>query len=425
MKVIHIADLHIGQIIYQNYDRVDEHKHFFDQLKTLCIKERPDALLVSGDIFDIQQPSAASKRAFNEYFVDIHNACPQMRLIITAGNHDSASRIQADNAIWKLGDAHLIGTPPPSDATEHQDWEKDFVVALDSGYVIALPYMANERTSTVQALLDYVAMVNVEQKPVVLMGHLAVIDPGIRYAESDTDDKAFRDSDIGNLRTQSVDSLGVGYDYAALGHIHKPQTIGYPQDCFNPDVTYPSGVVRYSGSALHVSCDETFPHTISIVEMQRRGGDVRIRQHEIKQLRHFYVLPKDGAFDNADKALEAIADFAKTEGKGYIRLRIKHDVMLPSDFNQRVYDHLSAYDDEVRYNPKHIWTDAPVAVAESPRPMFDVADLQQMTNPLDFIEKTIDQYPGLDIDTLRDAFMKIEEELSVIKEEENKKSKKK
>jgi exonuclease SbcD len=159
--------------------------------------------------------------------------------------------------------------------------------------------------------------------------------------------------------------------------------------------------------------------------MHRRGGDVRIRQHEIKQLRHFYVLPKDGAFDNADKALEAIADFAKTEGKGYIRLRIKHDVMLPSDFNQRVYDHLSAYDDEVRYNPKHIWTDAPVAVAESPRPMFDVADLQQMTNPLDFIEKTIDQYPGLDIDTLRDAFMKIEEELSIIKEEETKKSKKK
>lgn len=99
--------------------------------------------------------------------------------------------------------------------------------------------------------------------------------------------------------------------------------------------------------------------------------------------------------------------------------------MLPSDFNQRVYDHLSAYDDEVRYNPKHIWTDAPVAVAESPRPMFDVADLQQMTNPFDFIEKTIDQYPGLDIDTLRDAFMKIEEELSIIKEEESKKSKKK
>ena len=425
MKVIHIADLHIGQIIYQNYDRVDEHKHFFDQLKTLCVNEKPDALLVSGDIFDVQQPSAASKRAFNEYFVDIHNACPQMTLIIIAGNHDSASRIQADNAIWKLGNAHLIGTPPPTDTAAHQDWEKDFVVALDSGYVIALPYMTNERPQIVQALLDYVAEINTEQKPVVVMGHLAVIDPRIRYAESDADDKAFRDSDIGSLRTQSVESLGVGYDYFALGHIHKPQTIGYPQDCFAKDVTYPSGVVRYSGSALHVSCDETFPHTISIVEMQSRGGDVRLRQHEIDQLRHFYVLPKDGSFNSAEEALEAIADFAKAGGKGYIRLRIKHDVVLPSDFNQRVYDHLSAYNDEVRYNPKHIWTDAPVVVDETPRPTFEVADLQQMTNPLDFIEKTIDQYPGLDLATIRAAFAKIEDELRVIDEEERSKSKKK
>ena len=46
MKFIHTADLHIGQIIYQNYDRSDEHRHFFDQLKGWCEQERPDALLV-------------------------------------------------------------------------------------------------------------------------------------------------------------------------------------------------------------------------------------------------------------------------------------------------------------------------------------------------------------------------------------------
>ena len=56
MKLLHTADLHIGQILYQNYDRCDEHLHFFKQLTQWCKKEQPDALLVSGDVFDIQQP---------------------------------------------------------------------------------------------------------------------------------------------------------------------------------------------------------------------------------------------------------------------------------------------------------------------------------------------------------------------------------
>ena len=91
MKIIHTADLHLGQVIYQNYDRADEHRHFFHQLAEWCKQEKPDALLVSGDVFDIQQPSAATKKAFTDYFVSLHQSCPTMHIIITAGNHDSAS----------------------------------------------------------------------------------------------------------------------------------------------------------------------------------------------------------------------------------------------------------------------------------------------------------------------------------------------
>ena len=67
MKILHTADLHLGQIIYQNYDRSDEHRHFFRQLEQWCKEEQPDALLVSGDVFDIQQPSATVKKAFTDY----------------------------------------------------------------------------------------------------------------------------------------------------------------------------------------------------------------------------------------------------------------------------------------------------------------------------------------------------------------------
>ena len=62
MKIIHTADLHLGQILYQNYDRVDEHEHFFKQLEQWCLEEQPDALVLSGDVFDIQQPSASTTK---------------------------------------------------------------------------------------------------------------------------------------------------------------------------------------------------------------------------------------------------------------------------------------------------------------------------------------------------------------------------
>ena len=411
MKIIHTADLHLGQIIYQNYDRVDEHRHFCSQLEKLCETEKPDALIVSGDVFDIQQPSAATKKAFTEYFVAIHTKCPTMKIVITAGNHDSASRIQADSAVWKFANASLIGIAPSMDLPAGPDgWQEDYVVKLDSGYIIALPYMSGDRTTLHQNILDWVGKDNTEGKPVVMTGHLAVngMDPCGHNIE------------IGKINTQSVESLGSGYDYLALGHIHKPQTIGHQEDALKDDVTYPSGVVRYSGSALHVSCDENYPHTVSIVEIQSRGGDVHIRQSRIDELRHFYELPLDGSsFKSEEEAMTALKEFADKHGKGYFRMRFDYATALPSTFTNAVYDLLSVYGDEVRFNPKHIWTGVPAEAEKTEKPTFEVAELQQMTDPMAFIEKTKDQYPDLTMDDIREAFKEAKEEIARLEQEED------
>ena len=166
MKILHTADLHLGQIIYQNSDRTDEHQHFFRQLETWCREEQPDALLVSGDIFDIQQPSASVKKAFTEYFVRLHTACPDMRIIIVAGNHDSASRLQADNAVWKFANTTLIGLAPSNELLKGPDgWQDNYIVRLSTGFVIALPYMIGERRDLLQCLLDYVQEQNTANLP--------------------------------------------------------------------------------------------------------------------------------------------------------------------------------------------------------------------------------------------------------------------
>lgn len=410
MKILHTADLHLGQVIYQHYDRSDEHRHFFRQLERWCREERPDALLVSGDVFDMQQPSASVKKAFTNYFVELHRQCPAMTIVITAGNHDSASRLEADSAVWDLAGIRIVGMPPSADRQEHAaDWQEHYIVRLTTGYVVALPYMTGERQALVQSVLDKVTAENTTGLPVVVMAHQAVT--GL--------DASGHNFEVGSLKTQDVSTFGTGFDYLALGHIHKPQTIGHQEDCMEPWVSYQAPVARYAGSALHVSCDEAYPHTVSLVELHGHGGRVDIRQLRIDELRHFYVLPADASsYASSDEALAAISLFAETTRSGYLRLRMDYAAPMPPNFAQMVYDLFAAYDDELRYNPKIIWTGVPSgSVRPDASPAFEVADLQQMTDPMVFVEKTKDHYAGLDLDEVRTAFEAVKAEILLMEEE--------
>ena len=404
MKIIHTADLHLGQILYQNYDREDEHEHFFNQLKVWCQKEKPDALVVSGDIFDIQQPSSSTKRFFNERFVELAKDNPEMAIVITAGNHDSASRIQADSPVWGVAGVHLVGTAPAIGSTELPDgWQDNYIVRLANGFIVALPHMIGERPAVIQSILDKVAELNTEGNPVILMAHTAI---------AGTDMQGH--GEIGKMRTQGIESMGSGWDYMALGHIHKPQTLGHPEDALKENaVTYPSCVARYSGSALHVSCDETYPHSVSVVEIEEHSADVTVRQLRIEELRHFYILPGNGkSYSCEEDALIGVKDFCEKVGKGYFRLCVDASASLSSNFNQKVYDILAPYNDEVRFNPKTIWNGEIIDEESSQKPVFEVAELQQMEDPLVFIEKTRSQYQGIpDSDTLRKIFEEVREEI--------------
>lgn len=418
MKIIHTADIHLGQTLYQSYDRADEHNHFFSQLEQWCRRESPDALIVSGDLYDIQQPSVATRRAFNEHFAALHRACPSMKIVITAGNHDSASRIQADRPLWEFAGVTAVGTGPAADGTGDNisDLHDDYIVRLPSGYIVAVPFLTGQRTATLQGILDRIAAENTGEKPVVMTAHAAV----------DGLDATGHDFEVGKIKTCSLNSLGKGYDYLALGHIHKPQTLGHQEDCFATEATYASPVARYSGSPLHVSCDETFPHTVSLVEIDRHGGNVNVRQLKVDQLRHFTTLSDGGRpFTDAGAALLAIKDFAESGGQGYFRLSMNSMASLPSNFSQLVYDIIAPSGDNLRYNPKILWCGAESQPADESGLKFEVAELQQMTDPLAFVERTIDRYPGLDIDMLRDAFSEVNAELRRMADEDKTKADKK
>ncbi|MBR7133948.1 MAG: exonuclease subunit SbcD, partial [Bacteroidaceae bacterium] len=94
MKIIHTADWHLGQTFY-GYERAYEHRIFLSWLAKQISDREIDALLISGDVFDNPNPSAEAQSMFYDFIKRLTTENPQLRIVITAGNHDSAARLEA------------------------------------------------------------------------------------------------------------------------------------------------------------------------------------------------------------------------------------------------------------------------------------------------------------------------------------------
>lgn len=313
MKILHTSDWHLGQMLY-SYDRTDEYHHFFRQLKEIIRWEMPDAMIVSGDIYDVSNPSATVSRLFKDTILELHSLVPDMAIIITAGNHDSASRIDIDRNLWKSSGIHVIGGLDKS--TGKYDFSDMVIKVGDAGYVTALPFVnrlmlkgskgddGGER-NVLSSLEEYVKAVNTEGLPVVLMAHLAV---------GGCDRRGHREHAIGGFDTVDINIFGETFDYVALGHIHKQQK-------------FDGGRIAYCGSPVAVSFDEDYTHTVSIVNI-RKGELPESEELEIKQLRPLRTLPEEGVpFKKALKVLDKMP----SDDMGYIRLNICQSEDLPVD----------------------------------------------------------------------------------------------
>ncbi|MDE7347411.1 MAG: exonuclease SbcCD subunit D [Muribaculaceae bacterium] len=403
MRILHTADIHFGQNIYQHYDRLDEHLHFFSQLRKWIETYSPDVLLISGDIYDVAQPPASVWSAFNSEIVELRRKFPTLAIVMIAGNHDSASRIESHSKVWDMAGVTVVGTPPPLLTSAPEGWEERYVVRIPTGFIIAVPYMSGERTDTMIHLQNYVNEINSDSLPVVMTGHLAAVGC----------DMEGKNPEIGNLRPVSIDKFGDGYDYLALGHIHKPQTLGYQRVLDDVLHIYNAPVARYSGSVLHVSEDENYSHSVSLVDIDRHKGNVEISQLRIDQLRHFHSLPDDNPqpFQTAEEAIDYLKSFILKNDHIYIRFRFSQNAYIPADFNSSIYTLIEECGKDVRYNPRPIFVaseESHTDETQSSRSMIDIEEIKQMTNPREFIRKTATSYPGLSEDDLDELFNEVE-----------------
>ena len=319
-KIIHTSDWHLGQNFY-GYDRSEEQADFLSQLVDIVRQHQPDALLVSGDIFHTAAPSSAAVTLYVNAMLDIHNACPKMAIVVIAGNHDSASRLQCDSRLWELAGVRVLGgiardSEGLADLDRHIIHVKDkgFVAAVPFAYPASFPLVNDEHVGSdqrqpvyFQSLLDHVNAQNPAQLPVVLMAHLAV------------NGSDFTGHEVGMMECVEVGVLGNGYDYAALGHIHRPQDV--------------SERARYCGTPLAVSFDEQCEHSVSIVEIDAHGSMPRVTTERIENIKPLRTIPAGPPVD-FEAALEQLQVLVPDE-RAYVRLNVLVDRYLPNGAQER------------------------------------------------------------------------------------------
>ena len=320
-KFIHTSDWHLGQSFY-GYDRSDEQRDFLRQLAAIVAEQQPDALLVSGDVYHTPSPSSSTVSLYVKSMLEIHDACPTMSIIVIAGNHDSAARLESDSLLWELAGVRVIGgIARNDDGTANLDrhlvpvGNRGIVAAVPFSYPASFPQVPGKsverdlrQATYFQALLDRAASKYPSDMPVVLMAHLAVL--GI--------DTTGHDSAV-LMDAVALADLGTGYDYAALGHIHHPQQ--------------PSPHARYCGTPLAVSFDEQCQHAVSLVEIDAHGSAPVISSLPIKNIKPLHTIPakEPAGFDTVMEHLQALSG---TEN-AYVRLNVLVDGQLPHDAQTR------------------------------------------------------------------------------------------
>lgn len=309
MKILHTSDWHLGHSLY-NFDRTEEQRAMLEQMAKIVREEKPDVMLVCGDVYHTAQPSAAVQTMFTEALVKIRDANPGITIVVTAGNHDSGTKHEIFRTPWSALKVHTIGKADRDNPEDH------IIEIAGKGYIIGIPY-CNERAlpkDFFQKILDGVAKCNTECLPVVLTAHTTV--KGCDYSGHDNATEYM----VGGIDYMEVEEFGEGYDYLALGHIHRGQFVHTGKHN-----------VRYSGTPIAVSFDEDYPHSVSIVDIEKHGDRPKVETIEILNPRPLVTLPSTGAAD-WEEAKRLLEEFPK-DIRAYVRLNVEIDDFLPVEAN--------------------------------------------------------------------------------------------
>ena len=341
MKIITTSDWHIGNLFHGN-DRLPEHKHFLSWLLSQIEEQKPDALLVAGDVFDNGNPSAAAQFAYYEFLADATQVCPDMQILITAGNHDSASRLEAPRALLTRHKVEVRGTVHRKWVQNEEGgaWIVDYddlmipVTGKDGDRVVVLtvPYLRNDIVQD----MNYSAGVNKflreltqrarERFPktqLVMMAHMYA--KGADIAQKDASERIV----IGGQEEVNMEGWNDHPDYLTCGHIHKRQHI------------WNTNWARYTGSILPMSFAEVdYQHGVDMITISE-GHKANVDFLEYTPQHKLRILPETDEELTPKKLKKLIEqELADRDGNGqlddnfvYVVLKVKLEKINNDDID--------------------------------------------------------------------------------------------
>src|SRR4051812_6478030 len=282
MRLLHTSDWHLGHTL-KDVARDHEHAAFLAWLLEACVREAPDVMVVTGDVFDSATPPASAERMWFEFLAAARRARPEMDIVVIAGNHDSPARLGAPSAVLRELGVHVVGGLPRT-ASRALDLDRILLpVAGGRGLVAAVPFLrpidvpvdCEDPLSAIYG--EIIAAARTRRAPhqaLVVLGHLymAGADPSVLSE---------RRISIGGQEAASSRIFPDDLDYVALGHLHRAQRVGRES-------------IRYAGAPIALALDEVgYRHQIVIVDFVDRV--TTLRAIEIPQLIDIVRIPRRGA----------------------------------------------------------------------------------------------------------------------------------
>lgn len=271
MKFIHIGDLHIGKIVHE-FSMLEDQKYALNSLINVIKDEKPDALIIAGDLYDRSVPPADAVEVLSDFFTRVLKET-DTKILSIAGNHDSKERLSFLKNILEGQGMYIEGgfngeVKKVILNDKHGEVEFYLLPYTDPAEVRKI-FKRSDIKSQEDALRFIVNNVSPSKRS-VFIAHAFV-----GSSSSETSDSE-RPLNIGNV--EIVDpSIFSGFTYTALGHLHRPQKT------LNENI-------RYSGSLLKYSVSESIQKkSITIVNIDELGN-VEINLKELDILRDLRIV---------------------------------------------------------------------------------------------------------------------------------------
>lgn len=373
MKIIHLSDLHLGKRLGE-FSLYDDQAFILKQILEIISREAPDAVIIAGDVYDKTVPPAEAVQLFNDFITSVSRQ--KIISFIISGNHDSPERIAFGSEIMSVGGVYLSpvynGTVKPVSLEDEFGRVNFYMLPFVKPVAVRRCLENDELQSYGEAISAAVEKMNINKdERNVLITHQFVT--GAELSESE-------DISAGGSESVPADIFS-GFDYTALGHIHRPQNIG-------------SERIRYCGTPLKYSFSEANQQkSVTVVTLGEKGF-LEIKTvplaplHDMVELRGSYDELTDKAFleigNHSEDYVRIILTDEEDVPDALAKLRLRYHNLMRLD-----YDNKRTRKNALLPDPEEIEEKPPIELFSE---FFELRNNQPMSDEQrDFMEKLINE----------------------------------